>query len=74
MFVAFTASGRPWYRGEAGYTLFYEPDCDGEGSAAFGDWWVLNTVEPSITAVSDLDGEFEKFTFLCLFALMIYAV
>ena len=56
--VAYTASGRPWYRNENGMSLYWDPDCnggDGENRR-----WIFDNQEPSITAEEDLDGEWRR--------------
>ena len=52
--VAFTASGRPWYRNENNKTLYWDFSCDGDSDNAR---WVLDSDEPSTTAEKDLDGD-----------------
>jgi len=52
--MAITASGRWWYEGESGYSLYWDDDCNGEGKA---DRWIFDTSEPSTTTAFDLDGD-----------------
>ena len=56
--IAFTASGRPWYRNENENTLYFDPDCNSgtEGTAR----WIFDDSVPSVTAEEDLDGEWRR--------------
>jgi len=50
-----TQGKKPWYvSADGAYYLYYDPDCDGQGSAPR---WVFDTQQPSETAASDLDGD-----------------
>ena len=57
--VAFAASGRPWYRNENGGVLYWDPDCNGDWFGGEGRW-IFDNDEPSVTAESDLDGEWRR--------------
>ena len=54
--MAFTKSARPWYRNENGAALYWDPDC----YTGAPDWWIFDNNEPSVTAESDLDGEWRE--------------
>ena len=58
---ALTASGRPWFEGAGEKNLYWDPDCDGGGTAAAR--WIFDVSEPSVIAASDLDGDSN-----CMFA------
>ncbi|CAK0884238.1 unnamed protein product [Prorocentrum cordatum] len=50
-----TQDKKPWYvSADGAYYLYYDPDCDGQGSAPR---WVFDAQQPSETATSDLDGD-----------------
>ena len=55
--VALTKSGRPWYRNENGGVLYWDPKCDGTTTR---NEWIFDNNEPSVTAESDLDGEWRE--------------
>ena len=54
--VGFTASGRPWFQNLLGANLYWDPSCDGYD--VYNEW-VFSSLEPSLTASFDLDGEFK---------------
>ena len=56
--LAFTKSGRPWYRNGNGRVLYWDPKCD--GGTGGDDRWIFDDKEPSVTAESDLDGEWRE--------------
>jgi hypothetical protein len=49
-----TASGAPFYSNGDGEYLYYEPDCDGNGSKAE---WTFDRDSPNTDATEDLDGD-----------------
>jgi hypothetical protein len=58
--IAFTKSGRPWYRNGNGKALYWDLDCDG-GTGGYARWIIdSDEPEPSVTAESDLDGEWRE--------------
>jgi hypothetical protein len=51
-----TASGRWWYwNSDTEYTLYWDANCDSAG--ILPNTWIFDSEVPSVTALSDLDGE-----------------
>lgn len=51
------ASGSWYYESQSGGGfIYFDPDCDGDGSNGFVNRWVFYNIEPSTTAASDVDG------------------
>jgi hypothetical protein len=57
--MGLTASGKPWYKHavHSVLTLYFDPSCDGSSSGDSGNnKWLLDDVDPSETALSNLSG------------------
>jgi hypothetical protein len=55
--MGLTASGKPWYKNENSFTLYFDPSCDGSSSGgSLDNKWLLDDVDPSENALSNLDG------------------
>ena len=52
-----TATGRWYYKNNNEMYFYFDPSCNGSGASFGQNRWIANNVEPSTTAVNDLDGE-----------------
>ncbi|GMH98401.1 hypothetical protein TrVE_jg8801 [Triparma verrucosa] len=52
-----TATGRWYYKNNNEMFFYFDPSCNGSGASFGQNRWIANNVEPSTTAVNDLDGD-----------------